>query len=330
MRMPRLKITGQTTCYHVMSHLVEEVPFFDDLSKEVLRRQMWNTAYFCGVNILTYAIMGNHFHILLRLPAEQHYSDEELIRRYRSLYPTPNKFQIVAADQLEAEMKAGGKLREAARKRILKSMGDLSLYMKLLKQRFSIWYNKRSQRRGTLWAERFKSVVVENSAEALQTVAAYIDLNPVRAGLVEDPKDYRFCGYGEWIAGKSDITLGFKFIFNSDNLSFIRKQYRMILFGKGSSVKKRDGRGGVLDASKVTIVLQNGGELPRHEILRCRIRYFSDGCIIGSQLFLEEIAHKFVRDKAFLNRPKQPGIEMQGFESLALHSYRQLRGAIFG
>jgi putative transposase len=45
-------------------------------------------------------------------------------------------------------------------------------------------------------------VVVENSVNALKTVAAYIDLNPIRAGLVEDPKDYRFCGYGEAVARK--------------------------------------------------------------------------------------------------------------------------------
>ncbi len=37
--------------------------------------------------------------------------------------------------------------------------------------------------------------------EALRTIAAYIDLNPVRAGLVNDPKDYRWCGYAEALGG---------------------------------------------------------------------------------------------------------------------------------
>ena len=49
--------------------------------------------------------------------------------------------------------------------------------------------------------ERFKSVLVEGKGNPLQTMAAYIDLNPVRAGLVGDPKDYRFCGYAEAVAG---------------------------------------------------------------------------------------------------------------------------------
>ena len=72
--------------------------------------------------------------------------------------------------------------------------------MKTLKQRFTTWYNKRNGRRGTLWEARYKSVLVEDG-HAARVVAAYIDLNPVRAGMVSDPKDYRWCSYGEAVAG---------------------------------------------------------------------------------------------------------------------------------
>tara|TARA_B100001123_G_scaffold354875_1_gene407626 strand:- start:165 stop:374 length:210 start_codon:yes stop_codon:yes gene_type:complete len=65
-------------------------------------------------------------------------------------------------------------------------MGDLSFFIKELKQWFSIWYNRTHKRYGTLWAERFKSVLVKGVPASLKTIAAYIDLNPVRAGLVED------------------------------------------------------------------------------------------------------------------------------------------------
>jgi len=46
-----------------------------------------------------------------------------------------------------------------------------------------------------LWEERYKSVIVE-SGEAARTIAAYIDLNPVRAGMVSDPAEYRWSSYG--------------------------------------------------------------------------------------------------------------------------------------
>ena len=75
-------------------------------------------------------------------------------------------------------------------------------FMKTVKQRFSVWYNRNHGRYGTLWADRFKSVVVEGEGNPLQTMAAYIDLNPVRAGIVDDPKNYRFCGYAEAVAGE--------------------------------------------------------------------------------------------------------------------------------
>ncbi|MFT5188909.1 MAG: hypothetical protein ACI9DF_001628 [Verrucomicrobiales bacterium] len=73
--------------------------------------------------------------------------------------------------------------------------------MRELKQRFTQRYNKKAKRKGPLWDERFKSVLLENDKTVLLTMAAYIDLNPVRAGLVNDPKDYRWSGYGEAVAG---------------------------------------------------------------------------------------------------------------------------------
>ena len=57
--------------------------------------------------------------------------------------------------------------------------GDVSIFMKELKQRFSIQYNRTHGRFGTLWAERFRSVLIEGRPLALQTVAAYIDLTSI-------------------------------------------------------------------------------------------------------------------------------------------------------
>ena len=87
-------------------------------------------------------------------------------------------------------------------------MWDVSVFMKLLKQRFTQWFNQQWGRKGTLWEERFKSVLVEGAGEVLATMAAYIDLNPVRAGIVKDPADYRWCGYAEATAGSRRAQRG--------------------------------------------------------------------------------------------------------------------------
>jgi putative transposase len=82
-------------------------------------------------------------------------------------------------------------------------MHDLSEFMKGLKQRFTQWFNGHHGRRGTLWEGRFKSVLVQDGYAA-RVMAAYIDLNPIRAAMVQKPEDYKWCSYGE--AVKSKIT----------------------------------------------------------------------------------------------------------------------------
>ena len=85
-------------------------------------------------------------------------------------------------------------------KRFTYRMHDLGEFMKGLLQRFTQWFNRAHSRTGRLWEDRFKSVIVEDGVAA-KTVSAYIDLNPVRAGMVTDPADYRWSSYGEAIGG---------------------------------------------------------------------------------------------------------------------------------
>jgi putative transposase len=79
-------------------------------------------------------------------------------------------------------------------------MNDLSIFMKSSKAYFAQQCNRRHK-----CHERFKSVLLEGGT-AVAAIAAYIDLNSVRAGLCEDPKDYRYCGYAKAIAKGSAIA----------------------------------------------------------------------------------------------------------------------------
>ena len=86
-------------------------------------------------------------------------------------------------------------------------MGDLSAFVKTLKQRYSMSYNGRYARKGTLWEDRFKSVLVENAIDAKATVAAYIDLNPVRAGMVPASELYPWSSHCHYIGLRNDKWL---------------------------------------------------------------------------------------------------------------------------
>jgi REP element-mobilizing transposase RayT len=205
MRIGRVKAEG-AGYYHCISRVVDRGMRFGPREKEKFYEMMRKVESFSGVKILTYCVMSNHFHILVHVPEREEISDKELLRRLRLLYPRIVVKNIaLALEQAREEARKSGneQLVNRMREKYLRRMYDVSEFMKTLKQRFSVWYNKRSERVGTLWEERFKSILVEGSENALITMAAYIDLNPVRAGIVRDPKDYRYGGYGRrWPAGR--------------------------------------------------------------------------------------------------------------------------------
>ena len=168
MRQARIKVDageGQAV-YHCMSRTVNGERLLDDVAKEVLRKQLWQISDYCGLEIITYAIMSNHFHVLVRVPQKPAVTAAELVRRFRILYPKPTKYQTARFDVIQSQLKSNGDAAKEWRNQQLAMMGDLSQFMKLVKQRFSVWYNRSHQRYGTLWAERFKSVLVEATSAA--------------------------------------------------------------------------------------------------------------------------------------------------------------------
>jgi hypothetical protein len=212
-------------------------------------------------------------------------------------------------------------------------MYDLSEFVKTLKQRFSQSYNRRHGRRGTLWEERFKSIVIQSPCtdnQALWAVAAYIDLNAVRAGIVQDPKDHRFCGYGEAVGGSHLARQGIGSIFPdldpSGRWRIVSKKYRKLLYvsgeAQGLSETGRPTRPGI-DPPKVKAVLDTGGALPLNELLRCRVRYFTDGVVLGSRSYVDEVFGRY-RER-FGYKRKTGARSMKGIEGWRLCTARRLR-----
>jgi putative transposase len=287
MRSARIKLDGQGT-YHCMSRVIQRQMVLGDLEKERFRVLMRDVEDFCGVDILTYAILTNHFHILVQVPRPEEVSDLELLRRVARLYG--DRYAAELAQEL-AVLRGKGEdaAAEALKGRYTYRMYDVSEFMKTLKQRFTQWYNRRNGRKGTLWEERFKSVLVEGRTNALRAMAAYIDLNAVRAGLVEDPKDYRYCGYAEAVAGDGQAREGLRVVMEEvapdGDWGRVAGMYRQTLFERGLS-----GHGqAAIDPAKVREVLAGNGQLSTAEVLRCRVRYFTDGVVLGTRAFVEGI-----------------------------------------
>ena len=315
-----------------MSRTVNGERLFGDREKEVLRKMLWQVADFSGVEVLTYALMGNHFHVLVRVPVEAALTDEELLRRWRVLYPKPTKYEAASFTVMERTLAAGGEDAEVIRRRLRARMGDVSAFMKTLKQRFTIWFNATHDRYGPLWSDRFKSVLVEGRGNPLQTMAVYIDLNPVRAGLVTDPKDYRFCGYAEAVAGEWRAQAGLRTVWAAyadgaprgcTDAEEVLRCHRAYLFAKGA-----EGAAGADRQAMLKVLEKEGGVLPKAAVLRCRVRYFTDGAVLGSAAFVRAYTEAW---RAERGRKRPPGVNpLRGADWGDLAVIRGLRRKIFG
>ncbi len=336
----RFRVLGkgplESYCYHVMSRTCGGEVFFDDVEKEALRRVIWRMAEFCGIKVLTYCLMGNHFHLLAEVPHRGTWlqrfegadGEAKLLEHLSILYS--RAYVGLLRDEL-ADLRARGMavLAEQRLVALKKRFCDLSLFVKEVKERFSRWFNKRRGRRGTLWMDRFKSVLVEGQGEALRTMAAYIDLNPVRAGLVKDPKDYRWCGYAEALGGSRRAQRGLCKAQGKPvdgwKSAGAAESYRCLLHAEGREVKDAQNetvvRRGVT-AESARAVLAEKGKLSPAELVRLRVRYFTDGVVLGSKEFVEGV---FEAQRELFGPKRKKGARRMAESDAPFYTLRQLR-----
>jgi REP element-mobilizing transposase RayT len=283
---------------------------FEVDEREQFRMFMRMQENFSGCRVLSYCIMSNHFHILLEVPPMPvgGISDEELLKR---LSATNSEAFVAEVAKELAEAKSQGRDEWVAEihARFTYRMHNLSEFMKTLLQRFTRWFNRTHQRSGTLWEERYKSVIVE-SGTAARTMAAYIDLNPVRAGMLEDPAEYRWSSYGEAVGGgkkgngkKAREGLVRAFLcdqgvgFEAERWGEVSRLYRRLM---GLALERKSGKAEVnsqrrsqtgATAMETLEAKDNDTVLPDLKLaamLRCRVRYFTDGAVIGCKAFVNE------------------------------------------
>jgi REP element-mobilizing transposase RayT len=239
------------------------------------------------VEILGYCCMGNHFHLLVRVRPDTNFTDSEIKRRYYLLY---------GEDQL---------LQDGQIPFYRHKWSSLSEFMREIKLGFTRFYNKHHGRRGYFWGDRFKSVVVQDG-NTLINCLAYIDLNPVRAGLVEKPEDYRWSSIGYHVqAGNRDkllsLDLGLKEFGVADEKERFRR-YRRFLYQAGAI---DGGKGAVLDSKLLEKEQQRDFRLPTGLRLLYRTRYFTDSGIIGTREYVRR-TYSQVNDRFNAKRDKVP------------------------
>ena len=140
-----------------------------------------------AVSVCGFAIMDNHLHVLARLDPEvaKPWSDEEVVRRWIAVYPPKTlKGEAIEINPAWIDHQLKDTKRVAAMRERLSSLG---WFMKALKEPLARMANKEDDCKGTFWESRYKSIAILDE-EALLATCAYIDLNPVAAGIASAPE----------------------------------------------------------------------------------------------------------------------------------------------
>lgn len=217
MATPRHKLVDEenAACYHLTSRCVRSgfLCGFNPLTRrDCSHRKGWLTqrmkrlAHCFAVEIFGYAVMDNHFHMVLRYDPKacESWSDEEVARRWVKASPPPGKGRQLRQRKAEKRAQIMADPERLARAR--RTLGSLSLFMKHLKQPIARRANLEDGCAGHFFEHRFYSGALL-SEEALLAAMVYVDLNPIRAGKARELIECRDTSVDERLREHSEGAL---------------------------------------------------------------------------------------------------------------------------
>jgi len=143
-----------------------------------------------AVDICAYAVMSNHYHLVVRIDPDRagEWTVAEVVERWCGLFKCPRLIERYQAGPVsKAEKDAALEMIATWRARL----AEISWFMRCLNEPIARQANAEDRCTGRFWEGRFKSQALLDEA-ALLTCMTYVDLNPIRAGLAENPEDSDF------------------------------------------------------------------------------------------------------------------------------------------
>jgi len=229
---------NETPYYHVISRCVRRSYLcgFDRLSKTSFEhRRQWIVdrvkflASVFHIDVCSYAIMSNHYHLVLKMNNTKDWSIHQVLIHWSSLCQLPHLCQKFMDKQTmgKAEMKMVLQLTEIYRKRLM----NISWFMKLLNQNIAFRANAEDGCKGHFFESRFKSQALLDD-RALLTCMTYVDLNPIRAAMAKTPESSDYTSIQERIKNKKSDLLQF----GDDNIPYSLSLYLELVELTGRAV----------------------------------------------------------------------------------------------
>ena len=188
-------------CYHCINRCVRRALLCGsdpitgrsfDHRKGWIRGRLEQLAGIFGIDVLDYAVLSNHFHVVLRNRPDvvRKWSDEEVARRWWNLFPqrVDDKGRPAEPEPHELRMLTSDRKRLHELRRRL---SHISWFMRCLAEKIARRSNREDQTTGRFWSGRFRATRLLDES-ALLACSVYVDLNPIRAGVARTPETSRY------------------------------------------------------------------------------------------------------------------------------------------
>ena len=277
-RTSRMIIPDEPAVYHVMSRTALPGYPMQAAENDFLLGLIKRFSKLYLAEILGFCLMGNHFHLLVKMLPEGDFSDDDIKKRCEGFYGKDYVFPQAHLPHFRIKL------------------ASLSEFVRDIKVNFARYYNRRHNRKGYFWGDRFKSVIVDKG-ETLVNCLAYIDLNPIRAGIVKKPEEYRWNSIGYHLqTNNKDNFLATDFGLREFNVKVEKervRRYRRYIYKAGSIDRQDRGSAKLIDPRILAREKRKDFKITQAARLRYRTRYFTDSGIIGSKAFVSTHYQRF-------------------------------------
>lgn len=303
-RMARIKVDGEAAAYHLYGRIAGVEGEYS-LTKPLCRKTLielvkhYAAAYY--VQVAAFSVMGSHYHLVVEFESRRELSHEELRQRASILYPN-SQADLEDWPQVKWE-------------RLQERLFNVSEFMRNIHSAFGRWYNKTYKRHGRFWADRFKSTLLEND-RALVDCMLYVELNAVRAGLVERPEQWKGGSLYVREMGEADWLMPLAALFDKSTEPKALTEYRSLVYYRGQ-VPTKPGQAAI--AQRI-VKQEEARGFEVSGIYRKRLRYFVDGLVIGSEAFVRQHIES-LRDAGYYAKRKHPIPQLDGLH-LSLREQR--------
>ncbi len=308
-RVARLLDDSGEAWYHVYNRVAcdkDKMPLSDreDARDAFVRYLNFYTAAYC-CEVATYTVMGNHYHLILRMQPFKKLDRSKLEQHAEKIYPnTHAQTRFWTDDHWE-------QFNER-----LFSLADL---MRNIQQGFARWYNKSYSRRGRFWADRFKSTLLYGERSLLECMQ-YVDLNPIRAGMVKRPEEYEFGAYALRARGEAKHLTDLRPLLSERTKAKAFEQYKVLVYMRGC-IKSKD-KDAVIKEATVDGEMLKHFDLGTGDEKRDHFRFYVDGLVIGAKEKVMAWMER-LQESGVYRRRKNPVPIREGMEWFSIREQRR-------